>query len=450
MVSSRIALNQYAAGDPAAASGTAYAALTLAPADAIALNVLMLVEAGADRLSSAICYGSRAIHCDPLAFEIRINLGYCLQRQHNDAEALQRYFEALALRPSSPEANYNAGVKLHRSENWQTATKFYFRALLSRAVWPEAEMNLAQIQLLVGDWSSGWIRYESRLRLKEAELNTPKNLPGVEWNGIDSLNRKSLILWCEQGLGDSIQFFRYAIAAADAGAVVGLLTPSPLIRLFKSVERVRILPDNFDPGPYDYHRALMSMPGLMGSKPDNVPFSDRPYIEACRSEVSAWSERLGDTKGRLQVGITWRAGKVSKAQGRDMPLHAIMRLLDVDADFHALAKEIDPEEEALLSFFRINVLSNKFIDFASTAGLVSLMDIVISVDTSVAHLSAAMGKETWICVPSLPDWRWLASGSRSIWYRSARIYRQSRSNSWDDVVSRIREDLKRVINSRLT
>jgi hypothetical protein len=255
----------------------------------------------------------------------------------------------------------------------------------------------------------------------------------------------------EQGLGDSIQFCRYLPLLADRGARISMLAPKPLHRLLRSLGCLVEISDSIDvTRPFAFHCHLLSLPGIFETSLDDIPSVNDPYLHIDAELREKWAKRLG-TKDRLRIGICWRGGSVSKIVGRSMTLSTFSSLLTVNADFISLQKELEPADAASLSDLPgLRHFGPEQEDFADTAAMISQVDLVVSVDTSIAHLSGALGKETWVLLPYAADWRWLENRSDCPWYSSVKLFRQTIPGNWSSAFDDIRQGLLQKITSNVS
>jgi Flp pilus assembly protein TadD len=363
-------------------------------------------------------------------------------------EALQWFDKALALHPNSGAVLRNKGSALDRLERFDEAILIYERALAidpndNRAAW-----NLAVLQLLTGNLESGWRRYEA---LRGWRLPDQK-FPAPQWLGHEPVAGKTLVVWQDEGLGDTIQFARYVPLLAARGARVILAVEPPLVPLLSRLGGVSHclpkLPEMRLP-PIDFQVPIYSLPAAFGTRLDTVPSGECYLPVAGADQVQAWDHRLGP-HDKLRVGLVW-SGNPGHPQdaSRSIPFRMLSGLLDVDAQFVSLQKNPRPQDvEPLRQRPDVIDFTEDLTDLAATAALVSCLDLVISVDTAVAHLAAALGRPTWIVVPYIPDWRWLLDRNDSPWYPTVRLFRQSKSREYGRVIERVSDELRTVVANR--
>jgi hypothetical protein len=293
--------------------------------------------------------------------------------------------------------------------------------------------------LLKGDFGGGLARYEWRKRL----MGPPHpRLSGPQWSGHDPLAGKSLFIHCEQGLGDTINFCRYASIAADRGAEVTLSVQAPLLPLLDGFDpRVMLISDAEIPAAFDRQISLLSLPLAFGTTLQTIPpMPDRLRPSAEKS--AAWSNRLGPTT-KPRVGLVWSGSALHKNdRNRSIPLEMLEPLIEAEVQWIGLQTEIrERDRAASASCPGLGAHGPELKDFSDTAALIDNLDLVVSVDTSVAHLACAMGKPTWILLPFAPDWRWLEGREDSPWHPTARLFRQPMPGDWASVIARVGEEL---------
>ena len=267
-------------------------------------------------------------------------------------------------------------------------------------------------------------------------------MPQPLWLGDEPLNGKTIVLHPEQGLGDTIQFCRYAKLVSELGARVILQAPTALVPLLSGLDGVDELRDMQQPLPdFDYHCPLMSLPLAFKTTLTTIPRTTR-YLQTTPEKLAAWTNTLGP-KTKPRVGLVWSGNAAHKNDSnRSLSLKQLLACLPEGFDYISLHKEIRTSDQALLNNqVSIRTYCHELNDFSDTAALCELMDIVISVDTSVAHLASALGKETWVLLPYAPDWRWLLDRQDSPWYQSVCLYRQDEHRDWHNVIISIAADL---------
>jgi len=275
-------------------------------------------------------------------------------------------------------------------------------------------------------------------------------MPQPLWRGEEDLHGKTILLIAEQGLGDAIQFVRYAPLIAARGAKVLLGVQRPVVDLLATVPGVAGVFGENEPLPeFDLHCPLLSLPLAFETELPTIP-ANVPYILAHEERIAKWRRRLPDG-GRLRVGICW-AGTSAHPNNhrRSIPIERFAAILSVPGiDFINLQKDVGEAEAAILSEHGVNQLGQEFTDFADTAAVVAMLDLVISVDTSVAHLAGAMAKAVGVLLPFSPDFRWMLDRTDSPWYPTMRLFRQSAPGDWDGPLARLHQELTSLARRRV-
>ena len=341
----------------------------------------------------------------------------------------------LALRPDHAEAYYNRGIALQSMLRLPEALESYRRAVALRPDYALAHWNESLCRLLMGDFEGGWREYEWRREVREFAPQY-HDFPRPLWLGEQEVAGRTILLHAEQGFGDTLQFCRYASLLAARGARVILEVQPPLKSLLTRLSGPAMVLAQGEPLPeFDLHCPLMSLPLACGTTLDTVPAAER-YLTADPERVAACSARLGNT-ARPRVGLVWSGNPAhGNDYARSIALVDLLGSLDgAGVTFVSLQKDVRSHDRATLAA-RADILhcGEELRDFDDTAAWIEAMDLVISVDTSVAHLAGALGKPVWVLLPYAPDWRWLLEREDSPWYPTARLFRQPRSGDWDGVL----------------
>ena len=415
---------------------------------AIAINV-NYAEAYSNK-SVALCkmnMHAQALTCCEKAIELKpdyggafYNRGIALQGLQRMQEALESYKKAVAIEPNNAAAYCDMGVVMHALGNIEAAISHYDQALAIDDTFSRAYWNKANSMLLLGNYKNGLPLYEWRW-VPELTTSTIRNFPQPLWLGLDDLKGKTILLHCEQGAGDSIQCIRYAKWVGDLAAKVIVEAPKSLVRMFIGVEGVdeiveagKQLPD------FDFHCPLMSLPLAFKSTPNDIP-NKVPYLMKDVSLEQRWKTRLGE-KTKKRVGLAWSGSRThGNDHQRSIAFASFVKCLPKDFEYISLQKEVREEDVASLEESQVRCFENDISDFADTAALCALMDLVITVDTSVAHLAGALGKETWVLLPLVPDWRWMLARDDTPWYPTVKLFRQNEQKNWDSVLGQIFESL---------
>ncbi len=369
------------------------------------------------------------------------NRGIVLYELRQLEAAVASYDQAIALRPGNAEAYSNRGNALKDLGQLDAAVASYDQAIALRPDIGEVRYNKSLALLLGGDLVAGWELHEWRWATEKMKP-MKRIFPQPLWLGKDSIAGKTILLHSEQGFGDTIQFCRYAKLVSDLGARVILEVPKPLLGLLKQLSWVSdVVVDGSPLLPFDYHCPLLSLPLAFKTTVDSIP-CPTPYLRAEPGQLAYWTSRLGEKKAP-RIGLVW-SGKPDHTNdhNRSIGLAALLQHLPARFEYVSLQKEVrDSDRLALESGPHVLHVGNELDDFTNTAALCALMDVIISVDTSVAHLSGALGKPTWVLLPFSPDWRWMLNREDSPWYPSVRLYRQPRVGDWDSVFDRVKADM---------
>jgi tetratricopeptide (TPR) repeat protein len=353
---------------------------------------------------------------------------------------LASHASALAARRDYAEAYANRGVTLYDLKRFDEALVSYDQAIGLQPDYADAHFFKSLSSLVTGDFERGWSEYEWRHRAPAARL-TERTFRQPLWLGESELAGKTILLHSEQGFGDTIQFSRYVPLVAARGARVLLEVEEPLCELMNGLAGPAQVIAKGDPLPdFDLRCPLPSLPLAFGTRLETIP-SDAPYLRLPRQALDYWNSMLG-ARDRLRVGLAW-AGNTKHVRDaeRSMRLRDLQPLLDSGATFVSLQKDLRAEDDGTLKSCNMIQFGEELGDFSDTAALISQLDLVISVDTSVAHLAGALGKPVWILLTHAPDWRWLLDRDDSPWYPTVRLFRQNESREWGGVVARLREAL---------
>ena len=393
------------------------------------------------RLEESLASHDQALRIKPDYAEAYSNRGNALQELKRLDEALANYDQALRIKPNYAEAYSNRGNALRELKRLDEALASYDQALRIKPNYAEAHWNESLCRLLKGEFEAGWQKYEWRwLRRDRTEL--PRSYPQPLWLGKEDLAGKTVLLYGEQGFGDTLQFSRYVRHVAALGAEIVLEVPGALLPLFSELEGKPTLVTKRSSLPaFDFHCPLMSLP--LAFKTGLADIDGAPHLRVPEDRLTAWKTRIS-AAGTPRVGLVWSGSAVHKNDSnRSISLGEFKHLLVNGPAFFCLQKEIrESDQIALKSLPMVRTFASDLTDFADTAALVSLMDVVITVDTSVAHLAGALGKKVWILLPYVPDWRWLLDRSDSPWYDSATLFRQPKIGDWASVIDTVRQRLQ--------
>jgi tetratricopeptide (TPR) repeat protein len=414
------------------------------PDDIAALNNRGNALLHLKRYDEAITSYDKVLALCPDHAEALSNRGLALAELGHYDEALAHYAQALHIAPDFVDAHINRGNALTKLTRMEEALRSYSDALALSPQHPEANFDEALTRLCMGDFREGWRQYEYRWKRKNAAAHRP-DFPRPLWRGEKELHGKTIFLPAEQGLGDAIQFARYVPLVAALGANVLLGVHRPLTALMASVPGVsQVIADGETLPAFDLYCPLLSLPLAFETELATIP-SSVPYIRPQEERIAKWRDRL-PASGHLRIGICWAGNSgYENDRNRSIPLERFAALLAVSGvDFVSVQKEVNEAQAAILREHGVIQLGQEFEDFADTAAVVAMLDLVIAVDTSVAHLAGAMAKAVALLLPFSPDWRWMLDRTDSPWYPTMRLFRQTAIGDWDGPLERVRKELADV------
>jgi tetratricopeptide (TPR) repeat protein len=396
------------------------------------------------RFDEAITHYDQALSLMPNYHEAWTNKGVTLHALRRFDEAITHYDQALSLMPNYHEAWINKGNALHELRRFDEAITHYDQALSLIPSDHDAAWNKSLSLLLQGDFAKGLPLYESRWSSEKVSEGAGKRFfDKPTWLGVESLEGKTIFLYGEQGLGDFIQFCRYAPLVANLGAKVLLEVPGTLVSLMGNLKGIHLVNPGQELPPFDYQCPLLSLPFAFGTNINNIP-DVSPYLTANLDEVAQWRSRLG-ISSKVRIGIAWSSTSSFKEDAkRSLMLADFLRALPTQGcEYICLQKELkDCDVETFKAQEGIQFFGDEIKDFGDTAALIECVDLVVSTCTSIPHLSAALGKKTWILLSHVPDWRWLLDRPDSPWYPSVKLYRQPAIGDWDSVFAKVKTDLE--------
>ena len=403
-----------------------------------------------NRFEEALASYDRAVALRREFAEAHSNRGNALQELRRFDEALASYDRALALRPDHAEAHSNRGNALKELRRFDEALASYGRALTLRPDLAEGHFSEATCRLMIGDFARGWQQFE--WRWETAQLRSAKrHFSPKLWIGAHDIAGKTILLHAEQGFGDTLQFCRYVPSVAEQAGRVILEVPKPLCKLMSTLPCAAEIVARGDPLPdFDLHCPLLSLPLAFGTRLETIP-SRTPYLAAPENKADAWRDRLGAHE-RPRIGLVWAGDPRKRLPGanridrqRSLDFDQLAPLFEVrECEFHSLQKG-----DVAVTQLRDSALDHGVIDwsadlhdFSDTAALIENLDLVIAVDTAVAHLAGALGKPLWLINRYNTCWRWLLDCTDSPWYPTARLFRQDETRAWDRVLVRVQAALQ--------
>jgi tetratricopeptide (TPR) repeat protein len=421
-------------------------ATRLAPDFAEAHQNAGIVRNRLGRLAEAGESFQKALALSPGAVESLVGLASVLYQQSSFEEAIATSRRALELKPDHAEAHNNLGQMLLETGQTDAALAEYERALLLKPDYPDAHWNRGLLLLLLGRFQAGWLEYEWRRVLKRMSFDV---LRRPLWDG-SALNGRTILLHSEQGAGDIFQAIRFAPVVKMLGGSVVVSCPGRLLPILsrcpgmdRLVARESALP------PFDVHAPLMSVPGILATTIETIPAAV-PYVFAEPRLAECWRAELGAAPG-LKIGIAWQGDpKFPGDRYRSIPLRSFAPLAKLDGvRLYSLQKGLGSEQLAGVAEQmavtdlgpRLDESSGAFMD---TAAVMRSLDLVVTSDTSIAHLAGALGVRVWLAVTLMPDWRWLLGREDSPWYPTMRLFRQTRKGDWDGVFERMARELRRL------
>jgi tetratricopeptide (TPR) repeat protein len=379
----------------------------------------------------AIASYQNAIALRPDYADVLANLGRILDTTGRYEEAIETCRRAIAIKPDHADAYSDMATALIHVGRLKEGIVAYQQAVAIRPGSPLVHYNLGLALLQNGDFRQGWPECEWRWQVKEIDLPQPRFIQ-PKWDGSE-LNGQKILLYAEQGFGDTIQFARFARLVTQRGGRVILACQPELSRLLRGMERVEQIVESAAALPeFDFQHALMSLPLIFDTTIQTVPAET--YLRADPELSAQWRERMGPDDGRMKIGLTWFGRPTHpNDQQRSIPPELLTPLAQVPgARWFNLQKPASPGPEIDMIDLMPQVQ-----DFADTAAIIDHLDLVITVDTSVAHVAGAMGKPVWLMLPFMPDWRWLLGRDDSPWYRSMRLFRQPAIGDWQAVVQEV-------------
>jgi tetratricopeptide (TPR) repeat protein len=431
------------------------AALAIRPDFPEALNNLALGLKEKGQLDEATTHLRSALAQRPDFPQALLNLGLVLSRQCRFAEALEEIRAAQVACPDLADAHFYAGVALMNLGRLDEALDDFAKELARRPDWPEAHCAVGMVRLLKGDFAGGFPEYEWRLRTTE-RFSIHHDFDQPRWDG-SPLDGRRILLHAEQGLGDTIQFVRYVPLVAERGGTVILEVQPALMRLMSHLPNVTELVEQGQALPqFDLHCPLLSLPGVMGSAlgvlpdhPQAIP-APRAYLQADEMQTANWRRRLGSQQAgsaTFNVGLAW-SGNVANGRNhiRSIPFTSLAPLAKISGIQWINLQKGVPAIDAHRPLAEPHLIdwTDELTDLADTAALISALDLVVTVDTVIAHLAGALGKPVWVLLSYTPDWRWFLDRPDSPWYPTMRLFRPSQVGDWHGLIETVASDLRQL------
>jgi tetratricopeptide (TPR) repeat protein len=417
-------------------------ALQLNPSHAISYNNLGNAFREKGLLDEAITCYRKALLVEPTLADTFNNLGVALQEKGQLDEAFTSYQRAIELKPTYADAYNNMGFSLQENGQIDNAIGCYRKALQLNPYLAGAHGHLSLALLLKGDYDQGWKEYEWRWSTKEA---CSRGFSQPLWDGGD-ITGLTILLHAEQGMGDTIQFIRYAPLVAQRGAKIIIECQKELTSLFAPITDIGEVISRGDPLPaFDTHCPLLSLPLVFGTTLENIP-ARIPYISVNPILMQKWHNKIHYDSSELKVGLVWAGSpryKENRNRSFSLELYSSLGRLK-NITFYSLQKgEAARQAENPPDGMNLIDLTQEMNNFSDTAALIENLDLIISADTAVAHLTGALGKPVWTLIPFSPDWRWLLNREDSPWYPTMRLFRQLSIGDWEPVITRIEDELQK-------
>jgi len=393
-------------------------------------------------LEEAVALYNHAIELHPKFAEVFSNRGIVLGDLNRHLDALDSHEKAIQLQPEFAESWLERGNTLRSLMRHEEALESYDKAILLKPNYAEAIWNKALTLLRLGEFDLGWRLFEWRWKLKNFP-SPQRSFLGRLWLGEESLRGRAILLHAEQGYGDTIQFCRYVPAVKNLGAKIFLEVPSALKEVLSHLSGVDRVIDRGSALPaFDFHCPLLSLPFAFKTRIETIP-NTFPYLSVDAAKRIDWRSRTVFNNKKRSIGIVWAGSSLHENDTRrSIPFHLFTRLISADFNWFSLQKEIVEGDSSLLRGLNVKDYTRELKDFSDTAALILNLDLVISVDTSVAHLSGALNKPAWVLLPYVADFRWMLGREDTPWYASMRLFRQSSEGGWGSVLSLVEKELR--------
>lgn len=424
-------------------------ALTLAGDKAPVLNDLGLLLTETKQYERAERTFLQAIKINPKYPEAHKNLGVLYKNTQRPQKAKAQYLAALAIDPDYADAHNNLGVLCKEAGDLSAAETYYRRAIDLKPDFADAIWNLGLVLLTQGRYEEGWACYEARYHPKRTESSSPKpDLPCPQWQG-EPLAGKRIVVWSEQGHGDLVQFSRYLPLLKEHGAAhLTVACPPPLVPLFQSIAEVdAFIVRRVEATEYDYWVFPLSLPHLFEKSLTRLP-NTPPYLKASPDKIAHWQPKT-QANGQKKIGLIWQGNK-NHRNDEHRSIASLSTLAPLFSAPNTLFYSLQAEtKENELAAYPITPLGHLIADFGDTAAIIHELDLIISVDTAVAHVAGALAKPCWILLPAYEcDWRWLQNRSDSPWYPTVKLFRQTVPHHWEKCIDEIAQQLTTLAQPR--
>jgi FKBP-type peptidyl-prolyl cis-trans isomerase 2 len=400
---------------------------------------------GKGLIDQAILYYEMAIGLNQEFIEAHHNLGVAFNEKGKFGEALFCFQRVLQLKSDHLGAYYNLGNTLTAKGQFNEAMQCYKKAIEIKPDHADAQWSLGLINLRLGNFQEGWKGYEWRWELKD--VLTKRDFSQPLWDGHD-VDGRTVLLYAEQGFGDTLQFVRYAPLVAGRGAKVVVECQEELVSLLRNMEGVsEVVAQGQRLSDFDFYRPLLSLPFVFGTVLDTIP-ANIPYVHADPKLVQNWRNKIGSNESEIKIGLVWAGSpKLKFGHSRSCPIGTFSTLAQrEDITFYSLQKgEAEGEAKNPPEGIKLVNISEEIHDFSDTAAIIENLDLVISVDTASAHLAGALGKPVWVLLPFVPDWRWMKDREDSPWYPTMRLFRQPAAGDWESVIGLVKNAIDEFV-----
>jgi tetratricopeptide (TPR) repeat protein len=416
-------------------------AVELRPNFPSAVDQLAKALLGSNRPQEAAEVYQKYLTSNPNDAAAFLNLGIALRESGRIEEAIEAYHRCLKINPAYAEAHLNLGAALSAAGRVDDAIHEYRRAIELRPDLPEAHHNLSLLLLMQGNFPQGWKEFEWRWQCRDFPSRR-RDFSQPMWRGEPPAG-KTILLHAEQGMGDTIQFARFIPSLRERGAKIVLECQPPLLRLMQGLAGIAQVIKAGDPlPPFDLHCPMMSLPLALGTRVETIP-ANVPYLAANDALKTKWSQKLGPRDGTLRVGLNWSGNAgFARDRTRSLSLSQLAPLAIPCVTFFSLQKGAAASQIAIApNGMRLIDIGSQIEDFADSAAVISLMDLVISSDTSIPHLAGALGAEIWLMLQFAADWRWMTARKDTPWYPTMRLFRQSSRGDWKSVIEIVAAEL---------
>ncbi len=398
-----------------------------------------------ERFDEALASYDRALALKPYLENSWLGRGNALCELKRFDGALAAYDKALALNPDLESAWLGRGNAFANLNSDNEALACFDKAIALKHDLAEGYLNKGLLKLSLGEYEQGWPLYEWRFKTKKSR-SLARNFVQPLWLGDADIANRTILIHSEQGFGDTIQFLRYLPKLSALGCDIVFEAQAPLVPLLEAQKgHFQIIRQGETLPPFDFHCPLLSLPLAFKTTLATIPAS-APYLFPSMEKVECWRARLGE-KTRSRIGLAWSGNpKFGNDIRRSIALEQILPLVSSEAEWHSVQKDLRESDRGTLeSNLAVIDHASALADFSDTAALIAELDLLISVDTAVAHLAGALGKPVWILLPFHPDFRWLRDREDGPWYPTARLFRQSRDGEWGDVLEKVASELKRTL-----